>query len=448
MRGLLIHSRFPTAGGLLRWVLLAHLGVFCHAGSVVADTLREVVRDVIASNPEVLAGAYNTLAREQEVRQARADNRPRVDLNAGIGRQKIYAPFDSDLTREELSLRLRQNVFTGFSTRHEIARQQERVRSAAFRLRAIAENNALTAVSAYLDVIRRWDLVKLAEENVTNHERIIDQIRLRSGSGVATQADLDQALGRLALASSNVVIAHTNYRDAITTFEAVVGRVPQGLSRPADAGMVPDTLEETVRIALAEHPQLHSAEADLAARREQFAVAKGFFYPVVDVELDRNWFENVDGLEGEEDEWLAMLRLRYNLYSGQAHSARKQETALLINEAEEIRNMTRRQVVESVKLSWRALEASEGRLAYLEQRAEKSRGTAQAYVKQWSIGRRTLLDVLDSEAEVLDARRELVDADFDGRRAHYRILNGMGRLVHSLGLDWPEESRVADEHTR
>jgi outer membrane protein, adhesin transport system len=57
------------------------------------------------------------------------------------------------------------------------------------------------------------------------------------------------------------------------------------------------------------------------------------------------------------------------------------------------------------------------------------------------VGRRTMFDVLDTQAEYINAKSDLVDAVYDKAYAQYRVLTGMGKLVHTLGLEWPEESR-------
>jgi hypothetical protein len=39
----------------------------------------------------------------------------------------------------------------------------------------------------------------------------------------------------------------------------------------------------------------------------------------------------------------------------------------------------------------------------------------------------------------------LVNANYDKIYAQYRILSGIGKLVHTLGLQWPLESQVDEE---
>jgi adhesin transport system outer membrane protein len=67
-------------------------------------------------------------------------------------------------------------------------------------------------------------MVHLAEENLKSHERIFDQIKLRTSRGVGKMADMDQAEARLAQARNNLITEQTNLADANTNYMSVVGQ--------------------------------------------------------------------------------------------------------------------------------------------------------------------------------------------------------------------------------
>lgn len=411
-------------------------------GTATAQTLQEAIHQTLQSHPEVRSVAYNRLGRDEEVRQARAGYLPTLDFKAGTGWQDVQEPVDDTLYPQQYTLSLRQNVFAGMATVNEVDRQQERVRSAAYRLGGTSENVALRTAEVYLNVLRRQELLRLAEENLETHLRIADQIKMRSDSGVASKADSDQVMGRVSLAQANVIVTKTNLLDAQSNFLSVVGNLPGELLKPAPpAGQLPASLEDAEAAALKLHPTLKSAEADLEARHRQYDVAKAPYLPIVDIEVDQNWQDDLD-TEGKDASLLAMVRLRYNLFNGFKDQARRAETAHLISEAREIRNNTHRQVVESVRLSWMAWQAARERIEFLKQRVAATSETAVSYTKQFNLGKRTLLDVLDTEAEVIDARQALVEADYNGLYSQYRILNGLGSLVKSFELEWPKEAQV------
>jgi hypothetical protein len=56
-----------------------------------------------------------------------------------------------------------------------------------------------------------------------------------------------------------------------------------------------------------------------------------------------------------------------------------------------------------------------------------------------------MFDVLDIEAELINAKIDLVNARYDKMISQYRVLSGMGNLVHTLGLQWPVESKLAED---
>jgi len=420
-----------VAGGSL--LLTANIGQ--------AETLKQAVEVMLQSHPEVRSGAYNRLGRDEEVREAKAGYLPTLDFSVGYGVQEIQEPESDTLYPELYTLGLRWNLFTGLATKNEVDRQKSRVNSSAYSLQATADQIALKTARVYVGVLRERELLALANEDLRTHLRIADQIKLRSDAGVSSTADSDQVAGRVSLAQSNVIVAKTNVADAESNYLAVVGHLPEDLQEPDDpTAFVPGTLEDAEKLAVDLHPTLKSANSDLTARQEQHEVAKAPFWPKVEVEVDQNWENDYDD-PGRNDSLIALVRLRYNLFNGFYDDARRVETTHLVNEAREIRNSTQRQVIESIRLSWMAYQAVKDRIKYLDDRVTATVATAESYTKQFNLGKRTLLDVLDTEAEVIDARKNLVTARYDGLLAQYRILNGVGSLIKGMQLQMPEESK-------
>ena len=160
--------------------------------------------------------------------------------------------------------------------------------------------------------------------------------------------------------------------------------------------------------------------------------------------MDQKWEHEVEYSEFTK-ELTAAAVVRFNLFNGYRDQARLAETGHLIKEAEEIQNNTRRQIIESIRLSWVAFQATQNRINYLQDYVKATGATAEAFSKQWNIGRRTMFDVLDIEAELINAKIGLVNAQYDKTYAQFRILSDMGKLVHTLGLQWPAESIVEGE---
>ncbi|WP_297812736.1 TolC family outer membrane protein [uncultured Methylophaga sp.] len=411
-----------------------------------ADTLQEAVDATVKTNPDVLAATHERQAVSKEVDQARAGYYPTLDLAVGTGWEMTDNPStrgsgrgEVHLNRDEASLNMRQMLFDGLETKNEVARQEARTNSRSFGVYSSAENTALDAVLAYHNVLRQQKLVELAQTNLEAHERTHDQIMLRAERGVGRKADMEQSLGRLALAEANLKAEQANLRDAETAYIRVVGMSPESLSLPdSPISQIPQSQDEAIAMALENHPTLRLASYDVESAKAQHATAKAPFYPDLHLEVGTRADHDIDGIEGKDKDITAMLRLRYNLFNGGRDTARREETASLINQAAEIRNNTHRQVEESVRLSWNAWQTLKSQKPAREQHVQSSEKARDAYQQQFSLGQRTLLDLLDSENEVFRARTALVNTQYDELYAMYRILNSMGVLLQSLEVELPE----------
>jgi adhesin transport system outer membrane protein len=431
---------------VIKYFCLTTVGILCFSSMPgQAETLQEAIQFAMQTSPEIRSVAFNRLARDQEVIQAKSGFLPSVDVSYSFGLESQDEPRNTDTWPERWVLGLRQNVFQGFATVNEVKRQKARVKSSAFLLQGDSEDTALVVSRVYLNVLRQLEIYELAKENLTIHERIHDQIKLRSESGLDRKADLDQVEGRLALARSNVVVTESNVVDAETDYLKMVGRMPNNLIKPQEVdSSIPPTLEEAIHLAIENQPILKSADADLEAREAQHNVAQSPFFPTLDIAVDQKWEDDVDE-PGYVEELQAVATVRFNIFNGFSDKARVTETLQLINEAREIRNNTYRQTVEFIRLAWVSYRQSTDQIQYLENYVKSISETAMAFQKQWNIGRRTMFDVLDIEAELINAKRDLVNAHYDRMFSQYRVLTGLGKLVHTLGLQWPSESLVDEK---
>lgn len=421
---------------------IASILLIMAANDAKAETLRDAVKYMLLSNPEVRAQSYNRLARDKEVRQAKAGYLPTIDLYAGVGFDRQHQPFFDTTWPHTTKISIRQNVFRFFGTQSEIERQEARVRSQAYLLQGTSENNALQASKAYLNVLRYQELYDLAQENLTNHRRILDQVKLRSESGVDRKADLEQVIGRVALAQSNVRAAQANLIDATSDYQAIIGHLPGDLVKPDDpASSLPGTLEEAEHLAVKNNPTIKSSKADLDARNAQHEAAKSQLYPSFDVALDYKWQKDVD-IPGNQSGFLAMGMVSFNIFNGGWNRARLGQTTLEIYEAEEISQNAKRQTIQSVRLSWEAYKAANERVISLEEYVKAAGLTADSFTAQWNIGRRTMFDLLDTQAEYINAKASLTNVKYDKLFSEYRILSVMAKLIPHLGLPLPEQSLI------
>src|SRR5207247_838681 len=96
----------------------------------------------------------------------------------------------------------------------------------AYKVWGTSEDVALSAVQAYLDILRNQELVAVARKNVAAHQSSFTMVRHLGEQGLGRDADTDQTSGRLELAKANLRSAQNNLENAKITFQKVTGMMP------------------------------------------------------------------------------------------------------------------------------------------------------------------------------------------------------------------------------
>jgi len=271
-------------------------------------------------------------------------------------------------------------------------------------------------------------------------KKTFNQIKIRSEGGIGRKADLDQAQARLSLSQANVAAAEANLRESNIAYNRVVGAMPDTLVKP-EVAEAPASVDDALNVSLASNPILRSAMADIEAAQAQNKTAQSLLKPRVHLELGTNFNNEVDGVNYQNNDAYAMLRMRYNLFNGGSDVAKISETTVQIQEATEVLHRTQRQVEESLRLSWNSMVTAQDRLPKLKATAEAAARTRDGYAQQFNLGQRTLLDLLDSENELYNGRANYLDAQYIDLFSRYRLMADMGKLLDSLGVAPREETK-------
>ncbi|BDU37088.1 agglutination protein [Vibrio nigripulchritudo] len=421
------------------------------ATSVYAQTLEQAVAITLATNPELKSAFNDYMSYRKDNEAASGAYLPKVDLDAGIGFEHVNpAPVNSettDLTRKEATLTFTQLIWDGSATLNNIDRTAAEAESMRLQLLASAQDKALEVAQIYLEAVKSEEILALSESNLAVHKKIYKDIKRRAESGIGSVADVSQVEARIAKAHGNLLAAQNNIFDAHTQFTRLVGQTPQGLIFPrADETSIPLTFAEALDNAYGDHPVIRIAVADVEAARFQYDQSKGVNYPTFSFEASGTWREDAGGVRGQADEATAMLRMRYNLYNGGSDSANSERAAYQLNKSKDLRDRTFRTIKESLQLSWSALDLTLQQKEFLADHVDSAAETVIAYEKQYRIGKRTLLDLLNTENELFEARKAYIDAHYAEQLAKYRVMNASGNLLDSLLVEVPDEWKESVEY--
>ena len=403
-----------------------------------------VVRDIVAhtleTNPEVQAAWDRFLAAVQAEGVARGEFLPTVDLTlrAGVGRQDFIDQMNElDFDTRGASLVLTQMLYDGWATQSETLQRREEARARYFDLMAQIETSSLEAITAYQDVLRFRGLVSLARDNLEQHERVLQQIRERVDAGVSRSADLDQATARLALAESNLITEQNNLYDVTARYQRIVGMAPPANLTPIESALdirAPGTVAQALGAAYAENPNLLAAVSSILAAQQDLRRNKARYHPRVDLRLSGDYGEDIQRIRGRLTDTTAEVVMTLNVFNGLADRAAIAQARHGIDVAKDVRDIRCRNVRQTLRIAHNDLSRLSDQQRFLEIQKQSVDKARDAYLNQFRLGQRSLLDLLDTQNEFFETSRALLRNEVDLDVAQVRTLASMGQLARSLAL--------------
>ncbi|MBF0176273.1 MAG: TolC family outer membrane protein [Magnetococcales bacterium] len=437
-----IANRIRARCHLWRWSVMALLILPAPAS---ATTLLEATAHALKSNPEVLAALENQRAVRNQIDGARAGYLPTLDTATAYGREwsnntttRGLGLNGLTLTNGQSSITLSQLLYDAGTTAANSAKAQAAYASATFGFHRVAEALLQSATDAYLESLKQQELLALLQDNVRLHQDILEKIQAKFKSGAGNEADVQQTETRLALVSANRVATLGALRIAEARYLRITGLPPRDLLRPeVHLAAIPVNWDVAEAAALQSHPAILAVQQDLAAAQHDLEAIKGSFRPNIKMDILYGNNANQSGTVGYAQNVSALVKMNYNLFRGGADNARKHESMQRITQMQQVLEQTRRTVRETLRTAWEGLEAARDRLEFLEKHVAISSKVSAAYGDQFKIGKRTLLDVLNSETELFTAKSTLTTEQFNLLANAFRVMGGMGKLQEFLGVQNP-----------
>lgn len=408
-----------------------------------AISMEQAVKESLQTNPELLAQDQRYKISMRRIDQANTGYKPSLDLRAGAGRQRTENSFSTggnavELNPLQTSLVLTQPLFEGFKTKHGVASSEATYNAERLQTLTTAENISLKVAQSYLNVLKSKEIVKLADRNLKIHDELYKQIKSRFDKGASDKADMTQVEGRIALANSNYLSSLNNLEDAKANFEAVAGFLASDFYRPSvNADLIPASRDEALTIAAREHPLIQSSRQSVKSSQENYEGTKSPYMPKLDLELSGNWNEDNNGIQGVDNQLTALVVLNWNLYQGGFDSAERKIALSQVDASKSGSNQVLRDVSQEIKLAYAALESTKRQKRFRQEHVVFSKETRRLYKLQFDSGKRTLLDLLNTENEVFNSSTSYVESDYAYLSSQYRILTATGRMLSAINIRSP-----------
>lgn len=422
-----------------------------------ALTLKETLNEVLETNPVVQERLKNLNETREDLNIAKSEWLPSLDYRGTIGRNNSgdlkdsgnssfnHTVRDSSYSHYTNSLKLTQNIFNGFSTTEKINYQEARVFGAAYHYLENANDVAFNMTQAYIDLLRSYQLLQNAKDNVVINKKIYEDVQSLYDQGLTTKSEMTKIYASLSLANSNLVVQQNNTMDKEFKFKRLYGRsVNVGtLEVPKLDLAMPESKQRATMIAIQNNPSMIVSSYNIKGAQALYREKKSKFMPSVDIEAEQmfNDYTKDNGFDSADDRQRIYAVLNWNLFKGGAHSADLQKSRSTINKELELQRDLKRQTIEGLELSWSAYEMLGKQLTELYKYYEYSEETLSSYQSEYEMGRRTLLDLLSAQNDLISSKAQIINAQMDKLFAQYRILDAMGMLVSSV-LDDKDYAKI------
>jgi outer membrane protein len=427
---------------LLRWGCVAVLwaaGLGAQPGAVRAETLADALTAAYVNSGLLQQNRALLRAADEDVAQAVASLRPIIDWSADV--QRDFARTGGARLARNSGETTANLGIVGSLLLYDFGRSdflteaaKETVLATREALRSVEQVVLLTAVRAYMDVIRNREFVLLRRNNLRLLQEELRAARDRFEVGEVTRTDVAQAEAAVALAQSGLAVAEGDFARAVEEFREAVGRAPGTLEAPDDLTRLGDDVDAAKAAAMQRHPDILQAQRNVTVAELNMRAAEAAKRPTLNLTGRLGATNDLADSEFSRSGSVG-LELRGPIYQGgrlsslerQARAQRDQRLAQL--------HLAGLQVKQDVGNAFANLRAARAGREANREAVRAARVAFEGTREEAKLGARTTLDVLDAEQDLLDAEANLISANADVVIAAYSVLASLGDLTaRDLGL--------------
>jgi outer membrane protein len=420
-------------------LLVAALAASTHLSSATyAMDLKSVLDDVARTSPNIAAQQAVVGQLKARVDEARAGYYPTVIGNAALERRKLIVGGDipdSTFTSKSVGVEAKMPIFRGFQTTNSVQLRKAEMASGASQYQGTVQSVLLDTISSYANVIRDRKILGYNQTQVELVQGQLKATRTRFGKGEATRTDESQAEARVAVAMSSRANAQEALALSESDFRRAVGQSPEQLMPLPGINNLPATWDEAQALALAESPQLTAAKSNEEAARRGIGFSKGFLYPSVDAVAGVDYLSGgvanlfTGALPNDRRAYYGGVQAQIPFFQGGTEYARIRGAKETLNQRRNQRIIAEREVADQVSRAWAQWMGAKSIIESASTAVIANEKAAEGVRRESLGGNRTVLDVLDAQRELLDARVALERSINNEYVARAALMGAIGRLT-------------------
>ena len=383
--------------------------------------------------------------------QAIAGILPTVTSTAGVSRSNIVGMIDALSPNAATTYdRIYGAQTTSISASQALYRpanvaayvQGKRQREQAYAVLASAEQDLMVRLSqAYFDVLASQDsLTFVKAQKIAVNEQLASAKR-NFEVGTATITDTREAQARYDLVIAQEIAAENDLRVKRMALDMLVGKKdvsPKPLVNINDLpSPAPANVDEWVNQSERVHPGIQKALLDWEVAKLEVDKAKSLHKPTVDLQASYSYSLNLDGTATAGTSAIPNTHIGISslgvlvtlpIFSGFSSDNRIKETLKLEDKAQADLEVVKRSVAQATRSAFFGVVSGLGQVRALKAAEDSSQLALDANKLGYSVGVRINIDVLNSQSQLFQTKRDLAKARYDVLLGNLKLRQSNGSL--------------------
>lgn len=424
---------------LLPLLIGLSLGGFSVASQ--AENLLQVYQQARLSNPDLRSSAADRDAAFEKINEARSPLLPQLGLGADYKYTNGYRDSSgSDSNTRSASLQLTQTIFD-MSKWRALTLQEKTAGIQDVSWQSAQQTLILNTATAYFNVLNAIDTLSYTEAQKQSIYRQLDQTTQRFNVGLVAITDVQNARSQYDTVLASEVAARNALDNAVEALRQVTGNYYSSLaslnvsSFKTDKPLPVNTL---LKEAESRNLSLLTARLSQDLAREQIRSAQTGHMPTLDVTASTGLANNryggsranqsvstQDNISGSNQ---VGLSFNLPLYSGGAVNSQVKQAQYAFVSASEQLESAHRSTVQTVRSSFNNVNASISSIDAYKQAMVSAQSSLDAMEAGYSVGTRTIVDVLDATTTLFNAKQQLANARYSYMINQLNIKSALGTL--------------------
>ena len=400
-------------------------------------TLAEALEMAQVHSPQLAQSQANLSNAGSSRRRAWGSFLPNVSVGSGASVQSLDR-FDPNTQRivtgsndsYNASLNANYQIFQGGRKFYELDRTESSILEAEARLLDQRFAVVLQTRTLFMNALRQFELVAVAEASVERAEESLGISRARMLAGTATRSDtlrtrleLANALQSLLQARNQLRVARFSLGRQVGASGPVVPVLPDNLE-PAP---LPLTEQEIIALAESVSPAVRAAEAASSVAGSALGNARSSYLPSLSVSSGYTWANQDPTFNGGNTSWSFRLSGSYQLFDG----FQREQNVSQASESRRVARLSeddaRRGVRQSVDAALRTLETQAQAIAIAQDAVVVAEEDLRLIRARYGVQEAGILDVITSQVALDQAEANLVTARYDYALAKAELESIVGR---------------------